>query len=128
MFCCPPVAFQGGLARSGAAPSVPLRDMSSIQFGDIAWCGWYQHHTIFKGNILAFLMTVCAHQIPGWVHKSHLEQSEEIHVFASCCVMPLAVGLRMWWTRFIALGGCLKFVRISRCRCFVAHLLLTRGV
>ena len=35
-FCCPPVAYQGGLARSGAAPSVPLRDMSSIQFGGIA--------------------------------------------------------------------------------------------
>ena len=40
-------------------------------------------------------MRVCAHQLPGWVHKSDLEQSQEIHVFASCCVMRLAVGLRM---------------------------------
>ena len=40
MFCCPPVAFQVGLAHSGAAPSVPLRDMSRyalLLYQPLAW-------------------------------------------------------------------------------------------
>ena len=95
--------------------------------------GPFQYFSVSSYQLLGWTslngpMRVCAHQLPGWVHKSDLEQSQEIHVFASCCVMRLVVGLRTWWTRFIALGNCLMFVRLSRCRCFVAHLLLSRGV
>ena len=62
--------------------------------------GPIQYFSVSSYQLLGWMslnapMCVCVYQIPGWVHKSHLEQTEEIHVFASCCVMRLAVGLRM---------------------------------
>ena len=83
--------------------------------------GLFQYFVVSSYQLLGWTslngpMCDCAHQMPGWLHESHLEQSQEIHVFASSCVMGLAVGLRMWWMRFIALGCCcLKFVCLSMC-------------
>ena len=47
--------------------------------------------------------------------------------FASFCVKRLAVALRMWSTRSVGPGVCLKFGRMFRCSCFVPQVFLSRA-
>ena len=73
-------------------------------------------HTILDG---IWLRILCSYQLLGWTRLNGLmyvcvrmnffvgrtNEISSIHrnvmFFASCCVMRLAVGLRMWWTRSV---------------------------